>query len=275
MGVYASPFTGLGMPFSPLVVNPEHDPFTLHETGYTARTYWNHPGIFSPYWRLVYDFKPGHKALFPDREILLGPGRIVLIPDHQLFHAMGEKPCPKFWLHFSCTRRVAPGRPVPVELAVQRIEMAVIAKLKELMTDKRREKLREQIRHTSMALLHLVLCRPEIHWLEHKPDKLQQCLQYIEAHYAEPLSNPDLARRCRMSERSFMNMFQQYQGVSPGQHIRKVRMRAASDLILRTQNSLEEIAQAVGLGTQAYLTRVFTQTTGQSPARFRRAHGNG
>jgi AraC-like DNA-binding protein len=275
MGAYADPFVGGGVTFPQALAKPEHEPVTLLSVGYLpGRSHWNHPSTFSPFWRLIYDFQPGHMVVFPDREIPLGPERIILIPDHQMFHCVGQEPRPKLWLHFSCARRVAPDQPLPIVLPVrQSIELAVIEELRKLIAAKGHDSNKDRILHVSMAMLHLTLSRPGIRWLDHKPDKLQQSLAYIEENYANSLAIVDLSEMVHMSERAFMRMFQQYQGISPGQHLRQVRVRAASELLLRTQHTLDVIAQAVGLGTQPYLTRVFTQTTGVSPARFRRTHG--
>ena len=270
-GAYSNPFSGIGQTFFPLSVQQEPEPFTLHEAGYVARRHdWNYPSVFSPFWRLNYDFQRGHKVIFRDKEVFLGPDRILLIPDHQFFHCQGQEPRPHFWLHFSCARRVSPDQPIPIELPVRRSELDVMKELTELIGSRHPGKHKNRILHASLALLHLTLSQPGIRWLEHKPDKLRECLEYIEKHYGEPLSNRDLALMFRMSERSFMSMFEHYQGISPAQYIRQMRVRAASDLLLHTQKSLDEIAEAVGLGTRNYLTRVFTQVTGESPARFRR-----
>jgi AraC-like DNA-binding protein len=268
-------FSGIGRTFFPLDVQPEPEPFTLHESGFTPRRHhWTYTSVFSAYWRLYYDFEEGHRIVFPDKEVIMGPDRILIIPDHQLMQFIGEEPRPKLWVTFSCPRRFASDQAIPAELPVTQAELALMEELKKLILDKKHEETKNRILHWSLALLHITLNRPDIHWQEDKPEKLLQCLRYIEEHYGQPISNPELAGLAHISLRSLVNMFQQYQGISPAQHIRQVRVRMASKLLLHTEKSIDEIAEEAGFGTRAYLSRVFTQATGFAPANFRHTQGN-
>lgn len=112
-GAYSNPFSGQGIPYYPLGVQPS-DGILLHEAGFLGkRPYWNYSRVFSPFWRLYHDLQPGHKVIFPGtgKEYVLGPEHLVLIPDHQMFHTAGSEPRAKFWLHFTCARRVDPRFP--------------------------------------------------------------------------------------------------------------------------------------------------------------------
>ncbi|MFA6630805.1 MAG: helix-turn-helix transcriptional regulator [Kiritimatiellia bacterium] len=118
----------------------------------------------------------------------------------------------------------------------------------------------------------MTLTRNEIRWLEEKPASLQEAIRHIEENYRLPLSNPGLARLAHVSERSLTRLFLRYQGVSPRHFLMQVRVRAAADLMLTTAASLAEIAERSGFPNRNYLTRVFTQITGESPALFRHTH---
>lgn len=79
LGAYSSPFSGQGVTFSPLGVQPK-DALLLHETGYVAaRPHWNYPRVFSPFWRLYYDLEAGHRVTFPDTGtvVTLGPEHVL------------------------------------------------------------------------------------------------------------------------------------------------------------------------------------------------------
>ena len=83
-GAYTTPFSNTGVEFFPLGVVPDYSGLVLHESGYLPHNEnWNFPNIFSPFWRLIYDGGPGHTIVFPDREVPLGPDRIVILPDHR------------------------------------------------------------------------------------------------------------------------------------------------------------------------------------------------
>src|ERR1039457_5586293 len=126
-GAYSSPFSGVGVEFFPLGVLPDHSGFVLHEAGFLPRNdWWDFPNVLSPFWRLYYNFRKGHKVIFADREIELTPDRLVLIPDRQLFHCRGFRPVPNLWLAFSVARRLQPGRSIPVILSPTRTERGVM-----------------------------------------------------------------------------------------------------------------------------------------------------
>ena len=236
------------------------------------RPCWNYPNVLSPFWRLYYDLKPGHKVVFAQREVVLGPKRIVLIPDHSLFHAIGSDPRPKFWLAFNCARRPVPEQAIPIELTPSSIELALIRSLIPLFDCAIPEQNRSRIWHYSLALLHEVLARPEIGWLDEKPDAVLRVIRLVEERYAEPLYNRELAQTAGLSESAFNRLFRRHQGVSPAQFITQVRVREAAHLLLHSPISLDDIAERCGFPNRVYLARIFARTIGEPPARFRRKH---
>ncbi|MEI6351148.1 MAG: AraC family transcriptional regulator [Verrucomicrobiota bacterium] len=270
LGCYEQPFSGTGVEFSPLGVKPEIPTPVLHESGYSPRRpHWNYPNVYSPFWRLYYDLSPGHKVVFSDREVALGPDRIILIPDHHLFHTVGTEQRPKLWLAFSYERRPMQGQAIPIELIPQRSELEVIQELIRLLSRKREEN-RTRVFHCSTALLELTLSRPEIEWMESQPQELKKAVAHIEEHFAEPIYTADLSRMVGLKERTFARAFHSWHGVTPTQFVLQVRIREAANRLCHTQMGLEEIALATGFPNRDYFTRIFTRQTRQSPAHFRR-----
>jgi AraC-like DNA-binding protein len=270
MGAYSSPFSSNGMEFFPLGVLPDHSGFVLHESGFMSkRPHWNYPNVMSPFWRLYYDPQRGHKVVFPDKKVALGPDKIVIIPDNLLFHAVGTRPIAKFWLAFNCNRRPAPCQPIPIQLEPSSMELGIIQELQALFLSENPEKHRTRIFNYSMALLNVTFSRPEIEWHSGKPVMISQAIEHIQTHYDKPLYNRDLARLSSLSETAFNRLFRAYQGISPAQFIMQIRVREAAILLLNTGLSLEEIAEKCGFPNRAYFSRVFRQITGESPARVR------
>ena len=100
-GCYTIPFSGVGMEFFPLGMLPDQSGVLLHETGFLARNdWWVYRNTLSPFWRLYFNTRPGHKVVFPGAEYDLTPEHIVLIPDHQLFHSIGRGSVPHCWMIF-------------------------------------------------------------------------------------------------------------------------------------------------------------------------------
>ena len=271
LGAYASPFSGTGVEFLPLGAKPEEVEIVLHEVGYLPhRPHWNYSKVFSPFWRLYYDLKAGHKVVFADREIVLGPDRLVLIPDHQLFQTIGTEPRPKFWQAFSYACQPAPGQAFPIELPVTTSEKRLIHDLICLLNTPRVQLDRHRVYHHSLALLHLALGRPEISWQTAKSQSMVSVIRHIQQNYASPLYIEKLARIAGMSETSFRRKFQASRGVSPSRFIAQVRIREAAHLLATSALDMSPIAERTGLPNAAYMSRAFKQITGESPAKFRR-----
>ncbi len=273
-GCYRNPFSGVGMEFFPLGVLPDQSGVVLHEAGSLAENdWWNFPNTLSPFWRLYYNSRPGHKVVFQGVDYGLNASHIVLIPDHQLFHSVGSGPVPHCWIHFQVARRLHPMQKIPILLRPGLVERRLLQQLCRHFTGIGAGN-REGVLHTSLALLHVLLVRPEIRWQPNRPpDSMHRALQRIEAEYARPLSVPDLARTAGLSVRGFAKTFKQLQGVTPGRFLSQVRVRESAFQLANTSLSVEQIAEQAGFPNRHYFSRVFKQVTGDSPAHFRTQHG--
>ena len=272
-GAYTSPFSGVGVEFFPLGMPTDHAGFVLYETGYLPHNdWWNFPNVLSPFWRLYYNAKSGHKVVFQQREFALTPEHLMLIPDGQFFHCHGSTPVPSLWFAFNVARRLTPEQQIPVLLPVGRMELAMIHHVTGLFSGDAGEQNRDRIFHGSMALLHVALSRPEIQWQRHTPASVVQTVQYIEDHFASPLLIPRLAKMTHISVETLARAFKKYQGETIGQFIMKVRVREAAHLLRHTDEKIETIAERTGFPNRSYLSRVFKNATGESPAEFRHRH---
>jgi len=273
VGAYDRPFSGVGIEYFPLGVQPGRSGLTLHESGYLPKNAdWNFPSVFSPFWRLYWNARPGHCVLFGDRIVELTPEHLMLIPDHALFHCLGQHPVPTFWIAFSFTGRLHPDLTAPVLLSPRNTEMCLIEDLRCLIDANTSWEPTDAIYRNSLALLHVVLARPELRWQPPIPESLTQIKPYIEDHLGEPLPNPVLARRTGMSVTGFERAFKRHFGTTAAQYVSEMRVREAGRLLLQTSDSIDEIAAATGFPNRAYLSRVFKKVTGESPAAFRRSH---
>ncbi len=261
------------MEFYPLGVLPDQSGVLLHETGFLKNNSdWFFPNTLSPFWRLYYNFEPGHKVIFPDAEYELTPNHILLIPDHQLFHSHGKAPVPHYWMSFQVPHRLDPGQSIPLLLRPQALELALIRQLSGLFTGIGVGE-RERILHGSLALVHLVLMRPEIRWQEGlPPDGLRRAIQKMENEHAKPIKMIDLARAAGFCLRGFTQAFKQHQGVTPGRFLIQVRVREAASLLANSSVGIEDIAEKAGFPNRHYFSRVFKRLTGDSPAQFRLKH---
>ncbi|GAA1535231.1 helix-turn-helix domain-containing protein [Streptomyces albidochromogenes] len=86
----------------------------------------------------------------------------------------------------------------------------------------------------------------------------------------EPLTVEDLARRARMSSRHLGRHFKQVTGTTPLQWLHTQRIRHAQELLETTDNTVDAIATATGMGTATTLRRHFARTVGVPPDTYRR-----
>jgi transcriptional regulator GlxA family with amidase domain len=132
---------------------------------------------------------------------------------------------------------------------------------------------RDRILHVSLALLHLLLSRKEIRWQTGMPTEgLQRTIRQMQTHPAAALKLEELARMAGLSVRGFAKAFKRHQGVTPGRYLTQMRVRHAAELLVHSDASLELIAEKTGFANRHYLSRVFKQVTGDSPAHFRSQH---
>ncbi|MFD7321858.1 GlxA family transcriptional regulator [Streptomyces sp. NPDC059875] len=93
---------------------------------------------------------------------------------------------------------------------------------------------------------------------------------FITEHLDGDLSAPALAGRMCLSERHFARVFRQETGTSPASYVEAARVEAARRLLETTDQPLEQIASAVGMGSVETLHRAFRKQISTTPASYRR-----
>jgi AraC family transcriptional regulator, arabinose operon regulatory protein len=258
------------MEFFPVGVIPDQSGVLLHETGYLARNnWWNFPNTLSPFWRLYYNDRRGHKVVFPCAEYDLGPAHIVLIPEQQLFHSVGNTPVPHLWMTFKVGRPLDAQQGIPILLKPSGTERQlfreVAAHFSGIGTGNR-----ERVLHVSLAILHLVLSRPEILWqTEPLLPGVARARRTIESRLTTRLNLQKLAIEVGMGLRNLAAGFKRETGTTLHQFHIQARIREAAHLLANTDETLESIAERTGFPNRHYLTRVFKKVTGDTPAAFR------
>ncbi|MEM9904142.1 MAG: AraC family transcriptional regulator [Cyanobacteria bacterium P01_D01_bin.44] len=112
------------------------------------------------------------------------------------------------------------------------------------------------------------------HRLDLKPVKAEskavaQVRAYLQAHYAENISIDNLAHLVNLSPYYLIRCFRQQVGCPPHQYQRHWQLLQVKQ-VLRTQTPLSEVATEHGFYDQSHLNRVFKQTFGVTPGRYRK-----
>lgn len=96
------------------------------------------------------------------------------------------------------------------------------------------------------------------------------CLQYIKEHFCEP--SLDIGRVCEkgfISPSGLQRAFLQHLGISPKQHIVKLRMDKALRLLIENKLSVKEICFSCGFSDEKYFSRAFRKKYGYPPSQLR------
>ncbi len=99
--------------------------------------------------------------------------------------------------------------------------------------------------------------------------RVYRAISHIHQNYEKKLTIPFLAELEHVSPSRFRLLFREATGLSPMDYITVLRLNHARQLMLQTDNSLGEIARAVGYPDQLYFSRVFKKRTGLTPSDYR------
>lgn len=113
----------------------------------------------------------------------------------------------------------------------------------------------------------------------HKPQEavsrgtqfVRQAKSYIESSIGRNISVRDVAEAVNIHDRYLYNLFVQMEGISPKEYIIRRKLETAEDLLLHTNLTVSEIAQAAGFADLYSFSRLFKRKRGIAPSDLRKA----
>ncbi|MGK9176030.1 AraC family transcriptional regulator [Yokenella regensburgei] len=96
---------------------------------------------------------------------------------------------------------------------------------------------------------------------------MRRAVEYLQAHYHQPVSVLDVARAVGLSEFHFMRLFQSSTGLSVHRFLTQIRLIRAKSLLARGV-SASQTAQDVGFFDQSHFSRTFRIHFGVTPGAF-------
>ncbi len=99
-----------------------------------------------------------------------------------------------------------------------------------------------------------------------------EVLSYVMQHYGEELSVQLLAEQAGLSISQFDRRFKQTFQVTPQQYILRVRLNAACEALVSTNNTIAAIALKTGFYDQSYFAKQFKRQFGISPLKYRQKY---
>ena len=263
---------------------------------------WEHTELSFPYWRIYHNNKEGAKVIYNEKEHKLTPNQIILIapntsyatrlynniiPNEGYSFAGGpvfsdfdqqKRSTRSYLLHFFIHFNI--GFPYDnISPGVFNFELTdhLLTKLK-LIKDHLNYNNKSFSFHTSLVIKSLITDilsdLPESNWnLISNDHRIISILRYIEGSLADELSNPTLAEKAKMATNAFIRLFSSEVGVSVQKYIRNKRIDRACIMLHHSNLSIDEIAQKTGFADRYHFSRIFKQSTGISPARYKKQFG--
>lgn len=122
------------------------------------------------------------------------------------------------------------------------------------------------------SLLKTLLLRLHRATVQRLPPKLAMIRQYMAEHFAEPVTNRDLAALAGYHEYYLNRIFRAHMGVSLHEYLLQLRLQQARSLLLDPAIPLETVAERCGFGSYPHFSGYFRQMCGCSPGKYRQLH---
>ncbi len=99
--------------------------------------------------------------------------------------------------------------------------------------------------------------------------RISPALFYISDYYNEKVKIEKLAEVCHMSETHFRRIFVKCMHMTPVEYVNMVRIRMACEMLIKSEDSMEEIAEKSGFDTMSTFNRNFRKLVGESPYQWK------
>ena len=180
---------------------------------------------------------------------------------------------PGYHALFKVEPRVRPGGfRSRLRLSTEQLAQAMqyVARIEEEIAEKRHGHGFIAIAQLMELIGYLSRCYSQLEPEAERPvTQISELLGHMERHHAEALTVADLLRVAHMSQTTLMRTFGRIMGRSPIDHLIRLRISKARDLLRRTELSVTDVAFRVGFNDSNYFTRQFRRVTGVTPRTYR------
>lgn len=97
---------------------------------------------------------------------------------------------------------------------------------------------------------------------------LQTAFQFIEHNFMNPITVESIAQHCNIHRNQLLKVFKEAIGKGPQEYLITYRMSKATQLLLTTKLSINEVGNAVGYPNQLHFSRAFKKVYGLSPRQY-------
>ena len=109
--------------------------------------------------------------------------------------------------------------------------------------------------------------------IRHRTSLFEEAVLIVEEEFASELSLDDIARRVASSRRQLQRAYAEIGRTTFRQHLTKIRMDRAADLLATRRLTVREVAQRVGYRQPAQFAKAFRRHQGMAPSSYRATRG--
>lgn len=106
--------------------------------------------------------------------------------------------------------------------------------------------------------------------LLHGDAEILKAQHWAHAHSHQAITQPALARRAGLSERTFLRRFVRATQLTPVAYLQQLRITRARELLELTQLSISQITDRIGYADPGAFRKLFTRLVGLTPGAYRR-----
>lgn len=105
--------------------------------------------------------------------------------------------------------------------------------------------------------------------VEQPPAMMSTVLNWIEAHYNEPIDIDRLVAKIGFSRTHVFNLFRKQTGLTPADYLIRLRVKKACESLRNTSMNSKQIAEACGFSSPSRFNAAFKRQTGLTPSQWR------
>jgi AraC-like DNA-binding protein len=255
----------------------------LFSAGYLqVGDWWRDTDLLRGFWRLYLNEQTGASLSFGRKHFEMPAGALVLVPAGLEFDIRLSQPINQLFALFEflgwppdAAREILPG---PIALPHDDLLTALAGELCDELGGAKGP-LQPSSSSRMKALVHLSIAAVlatvpadrarRVLRINEGQREMMAVLHYIDDNLASAMSNARLAEIALSSESRFIRRFRETTGRTPARYVQERRLERASELLISTDFTIDQIAEACGFANRYYFTRVFTQRMGLPPGRYR------
>ena len=105
--------------------------------------------------------------------------------------------------------------------------------------------------------------------IRHRTSLFEEAVTIVDMEYGSDLSLDDVARRVASSRRQLQRAYAEIGRTTFREHLTKVRMERAAELLATRRPTVREVAQRVGYRQPAQFAKAFRRHHGMAPSAYR------